>query len=341
MSRRALAGLLLGFGCGGEPDRVASVDTSTAGLDGTSSSDEGATTPGSTPANDSSSDNSSASNPATTGPSDGGDDPDTSTGEPALPPMIGLVQYNADAHFGDYAFNRASLTMWAEAAIAQGATIVVFPEGSSYGYASSTETWCAPGMSGFAEFSCRDVATVAEALPGGPSTEYWASFAAEHDVTVVFHVPEVDGAAFYNAIGVVDPQGFVARYRKRTLYYVDAAYASTGDESVVIDTPAGRFGLMICLDGTYDDGYYDEYAALGVDGIIIPMDWDDDPEGPAAAITWFRERADVNDVRIYAADVSTWDGTALYLPGDVPRQRNGLPAVAVGIDGISVHAVEP
>jgi predicted amidohydrolase len=248
------------------------------------------------------------------------------------------VQYDGDGPlFGDRDANLAALTMWAEAAIAEGAKIVVFPEGSTYGYASDTELWCAPGLGSYMGRSCRDVSTVAEPLPGGFSTDYWATFAAEHDVFVVYHVPEVDGASYYASIGVVDANGFVTRYRKRSLYYVDQAYATPGNESVVLETPYGDFGLMICLDGTYDGPYYDAYVNAGVDGIIIAMDWDDDPEGPAAAIGWFRDRADTNGVRIYASDVSTWDGTGLYLPGDVPRERNGLPPIAIDVDGISVH----
>ena len=68
----------------------------------------------------------------------------------------------------------------------------------------------------------------------------------------------------------------------------------------------------------------------------LVMDWDDDPNGSAAARTWFEERAEVNEVAIYGSDVSTWDGTGLYAPG-VPRERNGLPPIAIGIDGVSVH----
>lgn len=262
-----------------------------------------------------------------------------STGAPALPPAIGLVQYDGDVHFGDASTNLANLTAWAEQAVEQGAKLIVFPEGSTHGYASPTELWCAPGMLEYQGRACRDVSTVAEPLPGGPTTAYWAAFAAEHDVVVVFHVPEVDGDTFYASLGVVDPTGYVTRYRKRTLYYVDEAYATAGDTAVVLDTAWGRFGLMICLDGTYDGAHYDTYVEAGVDGIIISMDWDDDPDGDAAAITWFRERAATNGLPIYAADVSTWDGTGLYPPGDVPRERNGLPPVAVGVDGLSVHAL--
>ena len=263
----------------------------------------------------------------------------SSTTAPELPPAIGLVQYDADAHFGDVATNLEQLTMWAEAAVEEGAKIVLLPEGSTYGYASATEVWCAPGMQSYDGRSCRDVSTVAETLPGGPTTDYWASFAAQHEVSVVYHVPERDGETFYATHGVVEPNGYVTRYRKRSLYYIDAAYATPGDESVVLDTPWGRFGLMICLDGTYDGPFYDDYVAAGVDGILISMDWDDDPNGELAAIDWFRDRADVNGVIIYASDVSTWDGTGLYRPGDVPRERNGLPPIAIGIDGVSVHAL--
>ena len=328
-----VAGLALGCGGGSAGSADTGVGSSDAGPSDGDTSDEDTTTSASATTGDDGVD-------ATSGGENSGSssaDTSASTGDAERPPTIGLVQYDADAHFGDWDFNTASLTDWAEAAIAEGATILVFPEGSSWGYASATETWCSPGVSDYAEFSCRDVSTVAEPLPGGPTTDYWAAFAAQHDVIVIFHALEVDGSDFYNAIGVVDPNGFVTRYRKRTLYYIDQAYATPGSESVVIDIPGGRFGLMICIDGTYDDGYYDEYAAQDVDGIIISMDWDDDPNGPAAAIDWFRDRAANNDVRIYAADVSTWDGTALYLPGDVPRVRNGLPEIAIDVDGISVH----
>jgi predicted amidohydrolase len=150
-------------------------------------------------------------------------------------------------------------------------------------------------------------------------------------------VPEVDGEVFYNTVGVVGPEGFVTRYRKRALYYIDEAYATPGEAAGVLETPFGAFGLMICMDGTYDGGYYDEYRDLRVDAIILSMDWDQDPLGAGAAASWFVERAENNDVEIYAADVSPWDGTGKYVPGEAARERNGLPDPAIGVDGISYH----
>ena len=322
---------LLATACSGTS--ASSADTSTGAPTDTSSTAVG--TSSVTGEADAESGSSTIASDTTSDPPTTGDS--SSTGEIDLPPAIALVQYDADAHFGDPNTNVAALTAWAEAAIDRGARIIVFPEGSTYGYASPTEVWCTPGMSSYQGRSCRDVSEVAEILPGGPTTDYWSAFAAEHDVTVVYHVPEREGVMFYTSLGVVDASGFVTRYRKRALYYVDQAFATPGDASVILETAYGRFGLMICLDGTYDGPLYDDYLAAGVDGIIIPMDWDDDPDGDAAAIEWFRERAFTNDVKIYAADVSTWDGTGLYLPGDVPRERDGLPPVAVGVDGVSVH----
>jgi predicted amidohydrolase len=277
----------------------------------------------------------SSSSTSTSTSSDESSSSGSSAGEerPPPPPSIALVQYDADAHFGDYDFNLASLTMWAEAAVAQGAKVIVFPEGSTYGYETETERWCKPGFDMSGGKSCRDVSTVAEALPGGPTTVYWAAFAAEHGVAVVYHVPERSGEKFFSSLGVVDPGGYVTRYRRRALSKSDWSYMSKGYESTLLDTPWGVFGLMLTLDGEADGAYYEEYLDDGVDGIILPMHWNFDP----VASAYFQERAANNDVRIYAADGSTGDGTGLYLPGDVPRVRDGLPPVALGIDGLSVH----
>ena len=256
-----------------------------------------------------------------------------------LEPAIALVQYDGDIHFGDSATNIANLTEWTLEAIELGAKIIVQPEGSTYGYASDTEVWCAPGETEYFDLDCRDVSTVAEPLPGGSTTDHWAELAAEHEVYIVYHVPEVDGATYHTSLGVVGPEGFVTRYRKRDLYYIDEAFAEPGDEGVILETPYGDFGLMICLDGTYNGDNYDEYIAQGIDDIIIAMDWDDDPMGPFAAESWFADRAADNNVTIYASDVSKWDGTAKYVP-DGPRERVGLPDQAIGIDGLSVHLFE-
>lgn len=203
----------LSTGCGADPAPVSEGGSSgdaTGQTTGESSSGE-------TPQGESS----SGTTPSETGGTSTGepteDASSSSTGPGVQQHAIGLVQYDADAHFGDWDYNTAQLTMWAEAAIDEGATLLVFPEGSSYGYATDDDLWCPPGMDTYGGMTCHDVSTVAEPLPGGQTTDYWADFAAEHGVAVVYHVLEADGPDFYNAVGVVGPDGYITKYRKRRL----------------------------------------------------------------------------------------------------------------------------
>lgn len=252
------------------------------------------------------------------------------------PGVMGLVQYDGDAHFGEYEHNMAELTRLAEQAVSRGAKIVVMPEGSAYGYASKDELWCKPGMTVFRGKRCRDVSAVAEPVPGGRSSEHWSAFARARGAYVLFSVLERDGDLFYNTMGVAAPDGTVRRYRKRRLYHTDQAYAEPGTDPFILDTPYGRFGLLICLDAT-DTPYFREYKAAGASAVIVSMDWDDDPDGQHAAVKKFRQWAGQDGVDIYAADSAPWDGAGLYPASGGPRQRDGLPETGVGQEGVSTH----
>jgi predicted amidohydrolase len=264
--------------------------------------------------------------------------PAAAAAKPAFAPgVMALVQYDGDAHFGDYDHNLRELTRLAEEAVAKGAKIIVTPEGSLYGYADKDELWCKPGITEFKGRRCRDVSGVAERVPGGRSAEYWSEFSRRHGVFVLFNVPENDGGVFYNTMGVAGPSGFVARYRKRMLYRTDEAYAAPGTEPMVLKTDYGCFGLMICLDAHPQSPYFQEYKDLEVNALIIAMDWDDDPKGVYAAKLKFREWAGEHRFDIYASDAAPWDGAGKYPADGSERQRHGLPPDAVGVEGVSIH----
>ncbi|MFI5349610.1 MAG: carbon-nitrogen hydrolase family protein [Elusimicrobiota bacterium] len=261
--------------------------------------------------------------------------------EPAnAPGAIALIQYDGDAHFGDYEHNLRNLTTLAADAAGKGAKIIVMPEGALYGYASKDELWCKPGLTEFKGRRCRDVSTIAESVPGGKSVEYWSEFSRKHGVFVLFNLPERDGSSFYNTMGVTGPSGFVDRYRKRMLYTTDKAYATAGTEPTVLKTEYGCFGLLICLDADPSSPSFEEYKALKADALIIAMDWDDDPSGQYAAKLKFREWALLHSIDIYASDSAPWDGTAKYPATGGERQRDGLPPDAVGVHGISHHSLK-
>ena len=94
---------------------------------------------------------------------------------------------------------------------------------------------------------------------------------------------------------------------------------------------------MVCMDaGDYSNWQYAEYRKLGVDAMIVSMDWDADPDGPEAAKGFFRQKAQSVGLPIYASDFSPWDGTALYPAGGFARLRPGMKGPAVGRDGFTL-----
>ena len=245
---------------------------------------------------------------------------------------IALVQYDADKYFNQYQVNKKNLTAFAKTAIKNQANIIVFPEGSLYGYASTSRElkWCSTSGP-----RCDDVREVAEVVPSGPSTKYWEQIAEDNSVYILFNLPEKSGSVFYNTTVIVGPQGYVGKYRKRSLYSTDTYYAKAGKDSYVLETPYGQFGLLICMDASYP-GHLENYKKEGVDAVILMMDWDDSATSSSGAKNYFRRRSNESELTIYASDMSLWDGTGKYAPG-LERERSGLGAEAIGIDGISYH----
>lgn len=254
---------------------------------------------------------------------------------------MALVQYNADLHFGEYDYNLRKLKEFADQAVAQGSKIIVFPEGSHYGYADKSHYWCRPDILG-TDSMCVDVRLAAEKIPGGRTSEYWASYAILNMQFVLINLPESDSGAFFNTTAVFGPGGYVTKYRKRALYTTDQFYAEPGNLGpVTFQTPYGEFGILICMDADSPESF-DEYSEMGVSRVIVPMDWDEDPNGAGGgrpARLYFQMMAAAVHSNIFVSDVSAWDGTGLYRFSGKVRERNGLPSIAIGQDGISFHAL--
>jgi predicted amidohydrolase len=265
----------------------------------------------------------------------------------AVPGKIAVVQYQPA--FGQTETNIDRLTAYADEAARSGANLVLFPEGSILGYDNGTEVWCRPGLSSFQTNDgevreCRDVSEVAEIVPYDATTQYWRDFAIDKRIYVLFNIIEVSDNEYYNTLVALDPQGNVTPYRKRILFETEYPYASPGDVPVLLETPFGKFGLMICIDGfetnaqdSLDRGFYNGYKAAGADAILIPMNWDIyDSDNEFAAQSVFADRAKRFAIDIFASDA--YDGTARYWASGSPRDRGGLPA-AVNSEGISYHTV--
>lgn len=243
-----------------------------------------------------------------------------------------MVQYNADLHFNDYGFNMNALGKFADAAVQNRAGVIIFPEGSAYGYADQNQMWC---DSFHNNENCVDVNMAAEKIPGGRTEQHWTSYSIAHQVYIVYNLPEINSdGKYYNTTVVSGPQGYLTKYRKRSLYVTDKYYATAGNQPIILNLPFGKYGLAICMDGTYP-GILEEYKSLNVDAVIMNMDWDDDPHGSMGARTFFRKRAMRSGLDLLISDVSAWDGSGLYPKTGVERIRNGLAAEAINVDGIT------
>jgi predicted amidohydrolase len=100
----------------------------------------------------------------------------------------------------------------------------------------------------------RSYVDVAEPIPG-PSTNYFAQLAKQHNLYIVAGLLERDGHLFYNAAVLLSPEGKLAgKYRKVTLPRgeIEGGLAP-GNEYPIFDTRFGKLGMMICYDGFFPE----------------------------------------------------------------------------------------
>jgi predicted amidohydrolase len=119
------------------------------------------------------------------------------------------------------------------------ADLLVFPELCTSGY----------------DFRDRDeLASLAEPRETGPTSILARELAETHQTTLVIGYPEKAGDLFYNSCVLSAPNGTRANYRKLHLFSRESRIFAPGNAPPpVIDTPAGKVGLMICLDWLFPE----------------------------------------------------------------------------------------
>jgi predicted amidohydrolase len=140
---------------------------------------------------------------------------------------------------------------------ATGAALVVAPETVTTGFA--------PGV------GAADLWDLVAPIPG-PLTEEAQAFAAELGVLLVWPTYEAgpDPGVVYNAATVIGPQGGVlGTYRKTHLFPSERQWATPGDDVLVVPTPLGRLGGIICFDGDFPELVRIE-AGLGAQVVVRP-----------------------------------------------------------------------
>ncbi len=104
-------------------------------------------------------------------------------------------------------------------------------------------------LSGYDLRDARHAHTLAEPFGEGRTSRLLQMLARDYGATLVAGYAERDGDVCYNACQLATPDGGLHNYRKVHLFNREKELFTPGDAPPpVIETPAGRIGLMICFD---------------------------------------------------------------------------------------------
>ncbi|ELY61535.1 nitrilase/cyanide hydratase and apolipoprotein N-acyltransferase [Natronococcus jeotgali DSM 18795] len=120
-------------------------------------------------------------------------------------------------------------------------------------------------------YDLSDISAAKTPVPG-PITEQIQRIAQSAGIDLIVGLPEAAGDDVYNSLVYISNQGVEATYRKQQLWGDEAAQFAAGTEPVVVDTPVGRVGLLLCYDLNFPELAL-EYDEAGCDHIAVSSAW--------------------------------------------------------------------
>jgi predicted amidohydrolase len=156
----------------------------------------------------------------------------------------------------DKSHNLARIEDLTRRAVEKGAEIVSFHECSISGYT-------------FLQHLSRDeLAALAEAVPGGPSTRELERTARSHGALVMAGLIEAgEKGRFHNCYVTVGPDGYITKFRK--LHTFINPHLSPGDSYNVIELKGVKVGFLICYDNNLPENVRIT-TMLGAEVIFMP-----------------------------------------------------------------------
>ena len=129
--------------------------------------------------------------------------------------------------------------------------------------------------------------SLAEKQSDGKAFNFMKDKAKEHGVYICGGYPELDDEGnAYDSAALFDPKGeLILNHRKVELYTPlgEDKVWKAGDELNVVDTPLGRWGILICYDGDFPETWRILAANKGADLIIHPTAY----ESPCEDLGWW------------------------------------------------------
>ncbi|MBI3802667.1 MAG: acyltransferase [Nitrospirae bacterium] len=134
------------------------------------------------------------------------------------------------------------------------------------------DLWVLPELfnTGYQFVSKKEVVSLAEPVPAGPTTQRLIRLAKEGKSHLVAGLAEKSGKSLYNASVLVGPKGLIAVYRKIHLFYEETRWFTPGNLPFQISLVGKtRVGMMICFDWLFPEAAR-SLALLGADVIAHP-----------------------------------------------------------------------
>ncbi|WP_340605391.1 carbon-nitrogen hydrolase family protein [Halalkalicoccus tibetensis] len=120
-------------------------------------------------------------------------------------------------------------------------------------------------------YDLSDVSAAKTPVPG-PITDRIQRIAQSTGIDLIVGLPEVADNNVYNSLVYISNHGVEATYRKQQLWGDEAAEFAAGTEPVVVDTPVGRVGLLLCYDLNFPELAL-EYDEADCDHIAVSSAW--------------------------------------------------------------------
>ncbi len=151
----------------------------------------------------------------------------------------------------------------------------------TYIASEQADLWVLPELfnTGYQFISKKEVLTLSEPVPSGPTTQRLITAAVKYNTTIVAGLAERAGNLCYNAAVLVGPKGHIATYRKIHLFYEENRWFTPGDRpfqiySVSYKSDRGgtmkcKIGMMICFDWIFPESAR-TLTLLGADIICHP-----------------------------------------------------------------------
>jgi predicted amidohydrolase len=232
---------------------------------------------------------------------------------------------------GDAARSAANIGAAVRRAAAGGATVVVLPELANTGYM----------------FTGIDELTAAAEPLDGPYLTQLAELASTLDLVIVSGLAELgESGDIHNSAVLVDGDGLRASYRKAHLWNTEKTSGFTPgiDDPPVVDTAAGRIGIMVCYDLEFPE-WVRRVALDGAELLSAPVNWPlyPRPEGERPGeIIRVQADAAVNRMFIAVADRVGRERGQDWLGGTVIVDADGYPVsrIRLGEEHIATATIE-